>query len=193
MVAPALYYTDVLSFGVPIVKSQVRPPTLALHGTPRELDAERLAAVGQVLRRFRVVFNAVKTHFREIERRTGVGGAQMWALSLIAATPGLGIKALAAGMDIRQSTASNLVKGLIERGLVAPRRGQADRRTIELELLPPGQALLASAPGPFSGVLPDALARLDRATLERLHQDLGAVVDLLEADATAAQTLLADL
>jgi len=29
----------------------------------------------RVLRQFRVVFNAVKTHFRQVEREAGVGGA----------------------------------------------------------------------------------------------------------------------
>jgi len=37
----------------------------------------------RVLRQFRVVFNAVKTHFRQVEREAGVGGAQLWALSVI--------------------------------------------------------------------------------------------------------------
>ena len=35
------------------------------------------------LRGFRQVFNAVKTHFRQLENRSGLGGAQIWALSII--------------------------------------------------------------------------------------------------------------
>ena len=45
----------------------------------------------RVLRQFRVVFNAVKTHFRQVEREAGVGGAQLWALSVIDRRPGIGV------------------------------------------------------------------------------------------------------
>ena len=140
-----------------------------------------------------MVFNAVKSHFREMERQTGIGGAQLWALSVVASHPGIGIKALASAMDIRQSTASNLVKALIARELVTPQRGEIDRRTTLLQVLPAGEALLARAPGPLSGVLPAALERLDPATLHRLEQDLGTLVGILAADPAAAQSPLAEL
>src|SRR3990167_10270887 len=57
-----------------------------------------------VLRQFRVVFNAVKTHFQHVERQAGVGGAQLWALSVVAGHPGIGVGELALKMDIHQST-----------------------------------------------------------------------------------------
>jgi hypothetical protein len=41
----------------------------------------------RVLRQFRVVFNSVKTHFRQVEREAGLGGAQLWALSVIQRRP----------------------------------------------------------------------------------------------------------
>lgn len=147
----------------------------------------------RVLRRFRIVFNAVKSHFREIERQTSVGGAQLWALAVIAETPGVGMNALAKAMDIRQSTASNLVKSLIERGYVLPEKGEQDRRTTLLTLLPAGAAVLENAPAPFAGVLPVALTRLDPTVLLRLDQDLATLIAALEADERAAQTLLAEL
>lgn len=73
----------------------------------------------RVLRQFRVVFNAIKTHFRQVERDAGIGGAQLWALSVIQSTPDIGMNELARALDIHQSTASNLIKALIERGLMA--------------------------------------------------------------------------
>lgn len=45
----------------------------------------------QVLRQFRVIFNAVKVHFRQVERESGLGGAQVWALSVVAESPGIGV------------------------------------------------------------------------------------------------------
>jgi len=141
----------------------------------------------QVLRRFRVVFNAVKTHFQQVEKLAGIGGAQVWALSLVQQSPGIRVSALALSMDIHQSTASNLVRLLVERALVQAVRSEEDRRAVQLHLLPAGQQMLDRAPGPFTGVLPAALQRLDAATLDRLNEDLGKLIAVLAAH-TGADT-----
>ena len=125
-----------------------------------------------MLRRFRQVFTAVRAHFQQVEKQVGIGGAQVWALGVIAEHPGIGVGSLARAMHIHQSTASNLVRGLVERGLVRTERGQADRRTVYLQLQPESAALLARAPGPHAGVLLQALRDLDPATLARLDADL---------------------
>ena len=146
----------------------------------------------RVLRRFRVVFNAVKTHFQQVEKRVGLGGSQVWALSVIRDRPGIGVNDLAAALDVHQTTASNLVKALVSAGLVEAGRARHDRRVVELRLLPDGTAVLRKAPGPFSGVLPQALARLDRKALARLDADLGALIEELEGDRRAERVPLAD-
>ncbi len=147
----------------------------------------------RTLRRFRMVFNAVKTHFRQVERQAGVGGAQLWALSVVRAAPGIGVGGLAKAMDIHQTTASNLVRGLVEQHMLEAERRPPDRRAVSLKLLPAGRQVLRKAPGPFAGVLPDALASLDRATLERLDHDLGLLIAALGVDERAAQVPLAQL
>jgi DNA-binding MarR family transcriptional regulator len=151
------------------------------------------AASVRVLRRFRLVFNAVKTHFQQVEKRAGVGGAQLWALSVVREQPGLGVGALAQAMDIHQTTASNLVKALVAAQMLVVEKSSTDRRAVQLRLLPAGQRVLIRAPGPFAGVLPEALARLDPATLERLDHDLAALISVLGADARAAGIPLADM
>jgi len=156
--------------------------------------SEGLTDSGQrVLRQFRQVFNAVKTHFQRVERKAGIGGAQLWALSIVRDHPGRGVNALAAAMDIKQSTTSNLVKGLIERGLIAAERSGPDRRAVQLFVLPPARRVLQRAPGPLSGVLPDALAKLDPQALGRLERDLAALIEALGADQRAATKPLADM
>jgi DNA-binding MarR family transcriptional regulator len=147
----------------------------------------------RVLRRFRMVFNAVKSHFQQVEKKAGIGGAQVWALSVIRDQPDIGVGGLAEAMDIHQSTASNLVKALLQAGFVEAVRGTRDRRAVLLRLLPPGHDVLARVPGPFAGVLPDALARLDTATLRRLDEDLGRLIAMLQVDERAAGIPLAQL
>jgi len=140
----------------------------------------------QVLRRFRLVFNAVKAHFREVEKKAGVGGAQLWALAVVREHPGIGVGELARAMDIHQSTASNLIRSLVEAQLLATEKAGADRRAVQLRVLPAGTRVLKRAPGPFTGVLPEALASLDRQTLKRLDRDLGRLIEALGVDERAA-------
>lgn len=157
---------------------------------PQPADLEKTTLV---LRRFRVVFNAVRSHFQQVESQAGLGGAQIWALSVVRDRPGIGVSGLAAAMDIHQSTASNLVRAMLKRELIQAVKGLADRRNIELSILPAGLEVLGRVSGPFEGVLPTALAQLPPETVDRLEQDLRALIAVLHADETAEQTPLAHL
>lgn len=147
----------------------------------------------RVLRQFRVVFNAVKTHFRQIEKAVGIGGALVWALSVIESKPGVGMNELARAMDVHQSTASNLVRTLAAQQMIEVKKAEADRRAVSLFLLPAGEAVLRRAPAPLAGVLPDALASLPPETVASLDQALGQLIVLLQADERAASIPLANL
>jgi MarR family transcriptional regulator, organic hydroperoxide resistance regulator len=107
--------------------------------------------------------------------------------------PGIGVTDLARHMDIHQTTASNLVRSLVEAGLVLAERKGADRRAVQLRMQEAGVRVLRKAPGPSAGVLPDALAQLDNDTLLRLEADLAALLNLLDADARGASIPLAHL
>jgi DNA-binding MarR family transcriptional regulator len=144
----------------------------------------------RVLRRFRIVFNAVRNHFRMVESKAGVSGAQVWALGVLAERPGIGVSELARAMRVHQSTASNLLRVLVDGGLVSSRRTEADRRAVELFLTPRGRRVLAKAPQPLTGLLPLALGRLDPATLARLGRDLGRLVRELGVEAGGEDVLI---
>lgn len=146
-----------------------------------------------VLRQFRQVLNTVKTHFQQVEKQVGLGGAQVWALSVVRERPGLGVGELAVAMDIHQSTASNLVRSLAEKGLLEARREGEDRRSVQLHLLPAAGRMLKRVPGPFEGVLPSALRSLEPATLRRLQKDLDKLIRALDADEKAGRIPLASL
>lgn len=177
-------------FGMPAKPAQTKPrPPI----TPPPAPSAPVEPATRVLRRFRTVFNAVKTHFQQVERKAGVGGAQLWALSVVQAHPDIGVGGLAKAMDIHQTTASNLVKAMVAADLVIASRNDADRRATRLRVTPGGQRVLKRAPGPFSGVLPEALAALDNETLARLDIDLGKLLDRLKADERAAGIPLAQM
>jgi DNA-binding MarR family transcriptional regulator len=157
----------------PALTSTIRP----------EFQGQELHA--DVLRKFRIVFNAVRTHFQQVERRVGLGGAQIWALSLIRDLPGIGTNSIAQHMDIHQSTASNLIRSLLQKSLINADRSDEDRRQVRLTIRPEGLTLLTQVPGPFEGVLPAALRQLSAPTLTRLDTDLAELIRLLKADESA--------
>ena len=168
-----------------------RAPAPAI--APGDAQTENDLAAARVLRQFRQIFNAVKTHFQQVEKRVGLGGAQVWALSVIRDAPDIGMGSLARAMNIHQSTASNLVKSLVDRGMVSATKHGTDRRAVMLRLLPAGGRILKRTPGPFAGVLPGALAALDQKTLKRMEADLKKLIGELHADAKAGKIPLAEL
>ncbi|MEP6969457.1 MAG: MarR family transcriptional regulator [Betaproteobacteria bacterium] len=170
-------------------------PTPIAPGNDFSVGAQDAAPVGtaRVLRQFRLVFNVVKTHFQQVEKKLGIGGAQVWALHVVQQSPGIGVHQLARAIDVRQPTASNLVRSLAEQGMLEVRKEGPDRRAVQLHVLARGREVLERAPGPFAGVLPQALARLDAETLARLEQDLSQLIGVLGANERAAGIPLAQM
>lgn len=123
----------------------------------------------------------------------GLGGAQVWALSVIKAHPNIGMGDVAQHLQIHQSTASNLIKALLKKELISMEKAEDDKRNVRLKILPAGSRMLKKVAGPFEGVLPDALAQLDEAALTRLDQDLDQLIQILKADESAAEMPLANL
>ncbi len=143
-----------------------------------------------VLRKFRVVFSSVKRHFEDIESKCGVSGAQLWAISEIAESPGLKVSELARAMSVHQTTASNLVRDLEKKGLVRKKRG-SDQRVVRLYLTKMGNDVVARAPKPMIGVLPDALQRLPEDVLSNLSGNMDALIATMQLkdEAAAAKPL----
>lgn len=163
-------------------RKSARPPGQST-GQP-EITAEVKPA--EVLRKFRLVFNEVKAHFQQVEKKAGIGGAQLWALSVVHKHPGIGVNDLARALDIHQSTASNIVRTLVARNLLATDRTEPDRRLVQLQVTDTGKATLKRAPGPFTGVLPAALEQLEPEVLHRLDADLQLLIEVLKPAARGA-------
>jgi DNA-binding MarR family transcriptional regulator len=160
---------------------------------PETRDSNPSITTAQVLRRFRVVFNAVRSHFQQIENQVGLGGAQVWALALVRDQPAIGMGELAKNMDIHQSTASNLVKILLRKAFIRMDKAPGDRRNVQLTITPAGLDMLDQVPGPFEGVLPLALGKLPATSLQRLDEDLAELIALLKADEQAGGIPLAEM
>lgn len=125
-----------------------------------------------VLQRFRVVIRTAQRHSQWIERQSGVTGAQLWAMQELSEKPGLRVGELANLMALHQSTASNMIDKLETGGILRKERNSADQRVVRLFLTDKGTELLATAPSPARGVLPEALRLLKAEDLSRLQADL---------------------
>ena len=136
-----------------------------------EESAESVSPL-HVLQRFRVLIRTAQRHSQWIERKSGVTGAQLWALQELTESPGLRVGELAKCMALHQSTASNLIDKLETAGLIRKERLASDQRVVRLYATEAGTVLLAASPSPARGILPEALRRLEFGALERLQQDL---------------------
>ncbi len=163
------------------------------NGKRKAADGQRERAMA-VLQQFRFVFKSVKKHFQWVEQETGISGSQLWALAQIGAAPGLRVTELARALVVHQTTASNLIDKLVQRKLVRRERKREDQRVVQLFLTQRGEAVIAQAPKPYEGVLPDALMRLPQAELARLDALLKSLTRHMRVrDASGRRTPLADI
>ena len=133
----------------------------------------------QVLKQFRLIYGAVRQHFREVEQTCEVSGSQLWLMQEIGRTPEIGVSELAGRLSIHQSTCSLLVDKLVARGHVTKMRQQDDQRRVGLRLSPLAAKILLKAPGPAEGVLPEALQALPKAVLKALNLNLDDLIGQL--------------
>ena len=150
-------------------------------------------ATHEALRLFRAIYAAVRHHLQTVERQCGASGAQVWAMALLARQPGMRVTELAQAMAIHPSTTSNLLAKAEKAGLLRRERSKADQRVVQLYLTDAGAAVLAKAPEPVAGLLPDALDRLPEAVLSRLNEDLSLLARTMAVQEEAAGRPFSDL
>ncbi len=162
-------------------KPTSQPATVHIDTMARksERDAHKQIALS-VLEQFRLIFRSAKKHFKWVQERTGVSGAQLWVLAELRRKPGIRVTELAHAMAVHQSTASNLIDRLEKNGLIHRDRSGADHRVVELTLTKSGRETIARAPLPLEGVLPDALHSLAHDELVDLQQRLEKLAKLMK-------------
>jgi DNA-binding MarR family transcriptional regulator len=141
-----------------------------------ELQEQQREAMLEVLAQFRVLVRSIREHYRTVEEKASVGGAQLWALSEIAGTPDVSVGDLARKLAVHISTASNLIGRLEELGMVERKRVSRDQRVVQLAVTPLGRRTLKSAPQPTMGLLQQALLDLPPERLKALRRELSEVL-----------------
>jgi DNA-binding MarR family transcriptional regulator len=159
--------------------------------------ASRTALELETLQGLRTIFGSARSHDNEVRRSAGISGSLLWALSEIARfrdSRGITVNGLSAHMALHQTTTSNLVNLLAERGLIQRERDRTDQRIVHLKATAIGKKVLLKTPGPHAGLLVDALRRLDHAQLAELSRNLQGIVEAMHRTATTAagETLMGE-
>jgi DNA-binding MarR family transcriptional regulator len=147
-----------------------------------------------VLQELRTIFGSARRHDAEVRRIAGISGSQLWALSEVGKSAGMRVNDLSERMALHQTTASNLINALVERKLVRRDRDESDQRVVRLSITTDGKRMLLRAPGPYAGLLVDALRHLQTPELRRLKNALRVLSTVLRdaAEDAAGETLMGE-
>jgi MarR family transcriptional regulator, organic hydroperoxide resistance regulator len=147
-----------------------------------------------VLRKFRLIFGSVKSHFKNVEAECGISGSQVWILKEVKNNPGIGITTISEKLSIHQTTSSLLVEKLVKKKFLIKERSTEDQRKVGLNVTELGNSILELAPGPAEGLLPNAVRKLSSEKLVLLDALLSDVINELgNYDAQMANKPLADM
>lgn len=163
--------------------------TASIHNNTNALTSDNINAATNALKKFRVIYGTVRQHFREVEQSCGISGSQLWLLQEIHRTQNIGVSELASRLSIHQSTCSQLVDKLAKAKLVTKVRSEQDQRRVGLCITEQAIAILAKAPSPAEGVLPEALNAMPRDVLIQLDSMLEKVIKQLGVRSHKLETL----
>lgn len=146
-----------------------------------------VSSSNRVLRQLRVLANAVRYSAGPIGATRAVANRRLLALSVIAHSPGIGVKHLAIALGVRPPTASRVVKALAQLRLIEVEQDGRDRRAVRIHVSDEGRLNLRQFPEhfDFGDRLPEALTQLDDALLQRLESELTCLVHAITCSASA--------
>jgi DNA-binding MarR family transcriptional regulator len=158
-----------------------------VEGRRRPGAAPAVDPAVRVMDGLRRMVRVLSASARELSRRGGVSGAQLFVLRQIAASPGLSVGDVVARTLSRQSTVSEVVGRLVERRLVERRPGARDARQTALTLTARGRRLMESSEPTAQEQLARGLRALPPAQLAQLAEAFDAWLaasDLADVPAT---------
>lgn len=135
-----------------------------------------------ITQQLRIVYKAVQSHSKRVEKACGLSSAKLWMLHEVAQNPGIKVSQLAKLLSIHPSTCSNMLDKIEASGLIYRDRSKTDQRTVHLFATEEGINLLAAAPSPPQGQLSSALEKLSEKQLSHLEISLNDFIEALHFD-----------
>lgn len=100
----------------------------------------------EVLSAIRRLIRATDVDSKQLARQTNLSTSQLLVLQLLADEPALTVGAIADSVGLAQGTVTSMIDRLEERELVQRKRGDNDRRHVNVSLTAAGQSLQQQAP-----------------------------------------------
>jgi DNA-binding MarR family transcriptional regulator len=145
-------------------------------------DPETVLGPGlDFLRELWALDHALQKLSKRMSRALGVSGPQRLALRLVARFPGMPAGRLARLLHLHPSTVSGLVKGLVDRGLIARSPSSLDRRRSPLRITAGGIELLSSQEPTIESAVLSALQSIPPARIDAALKVLASVSMKLSA------------
>ena len=146
--------------------------TAAGAGTAGTAPNAEPSEASRAMDSLRRVVHALRVATRASERAFGLSAAQLFVLRQLSLAPGQSLSDLALRARTTQSSISEVVSRLVQRGFVARAASRRDRRRAELRLTPAGQAVLAKAPETIQERLLRGFGQLDETARRALADNL---------------------
>ncbi len=156
---------------------------MAVKHRTKGAAAEDIALIVQSLRR---LFRAILEYSKAIQKKSGLSGPQVWALTLLEAQPGLSARELAERMFVHPSTVTGIVSRLVRKGTITRVVDSKDRRGVRLSVTRSGRRILKTTPPPVQVGLTRALAALAPRRLRALRSSLARIARDTEANRVRA-------
>jgi len=157
------------------------------------MQSDRAARDGfQAVEALRQLVRLLHDSARMAQGRTGISGAQLFVLRVLAEHPGLSINELAQRTMTHQSSVSVVVSRLLVKGLVARAPSPDDRRRQLVTLTARGRALYRTSPAVAQERIVAAVRGLPAARRQGLADGLRALAGALGADRRGASMFFED-
>lgn len=157
-----------------------------------ELSRAVQAPTKIALSALRKILRKTELNSRALMRETGLSPSQLVFMQMLDDGAEHTAGALAARMGITQATTTALIHKLEALGMIARRRGEADRRQVWLSLTDKGRKVLEIAPDGAHAQFHKAFSGLEEWEQLMLIAALERVATMLDADEEAAAVLTAD-
>jgi DNA-binding MarR family transcriptional regulator len=131
-------------------------------------------------------------HLRKEDRASGIGPAQLSALSVLVFGGSMSLGDLAAAEQVKPPTMVRIVRSLAKQRLVKARANKQDRRKIKISATTQGRALMLRARQLRVQALAERIAALSESEQDHLRSALAVLGDLLRDWRSSSSTGPAD-
>lgn len=149
-----------------------------VNGVSRQDVTQQATDIFNDLRR---IFQALNEQSKQAEKATGLTGPQLWAMLTLLREGTLRVSVLAEKMFLHPATVVGVLNRLEEKGFIVRKRGQLDRRAVEVELTEAGKNVAVAAPEVPQGRIARGLNTLSLEEMSEVHRSLALLVSLLDA------------